>query len=45
MVVILSYVPAGRFADVSPHIRVECVKFSKFFLLHHPNLVENVTRA
>lgn len=32
----------GRFADVSPRIRVECIKYSKYFLLYHPHLVEAV---
>ena len=30
-----------RFGDVSPNIRVECVKYSKYFLVYHPNLVED----
>lgn len=32
-----------RFTDVSPGIRVECVRYSKYFLVYHPHLTEDAT--
>lgn len=31
----------GRFNDVSPGIRVECVRYSKHFLVYHSHLKED----
>lgn len=31
----------SRFSDVSPNIRIECVKYSKYFLVYHPHLAED----
>ena len=32
-----------RFQDSSPSVRAECVKYSRYFLVYHPNLVEDTT--
>jgi len=33
----------GRFGDINPNVRVECVKYSKYFLVYHPDLVKDTT--
>ncbi|CAB3993317.1 sister chromatid cohesion PDS5 homolog B-like, partial [Paramuricea clavata] len=33
----------GRFVDIDTEVRVECIKRTKFFFLHHPELVPEIT--
>lgn len=39
----VSYVSLLRFGDINPNVRVECVKYSKYFLVYHPDLVKDTT--
>ncbi len=32
-----------RFVDIDADVRVECIKHAKFFFLHHPELVAEIT--
>lgn len=33
-----------RFNDVSPSVRVECIRYSKYFLVYHPHLAAEVAQ-
>ena len=33
-----------RFNDVSPSVRIECIRHSKYFLAYHPHLADDVTQ-
>jgi sister-chromatid-cohesion protein PDS5 len=32
----------ARFTDISPSVRVECIRYSKYFLVYHPHLATEV---
>ena len=34
----------SRFNDVSPSVRIECIRYSKYFLVYHPHLAGEVAR-